>query len=160
MVGGDYHDGFTGCGMSVAYGLARCGLGNTLLSAIEKQPEEDFQLLLLEWLHNVCQELQTNTHRTLGCCYKKLASQLTPAAFPEYDILCKYAQPITSWSQGPITHHTAALSTIWQPREPSIHWITLFCVERFGWSKDTVLERFSKNLWEGVCIRMLCTVRV
>lgn len=159
MVGGDYHEGLMGCGMSVAYGLAQCGFGDTLLSAVEMQPEEGFELFLPGWLHNVCQELRTDAHRTLGRRYKTLASQLTPATFPKFDVLCKYSQPLTSWSQGPITHHIATLPVIWQPREPSIHRITLFCAERFGWSKDSILERFGKNLWEGVCIRMLCTVR-
>lgn len=157
MAGGDYHRGLHGCGTSVAHGLARCGFGDTLLSALETQPEESFNLFLQGWLHEVCQELRTNSHNFVGRRCIALASRFT-AGFPKYDILQKYSQPITSWSQGPVTQHISRFSTLWKPLEPSIRQITTFCVNHFGWQSNHVIQRFEANLWEGVCVRMLCSV--
>lgn len=158
LAGGDYDKGVVGCGATTARGLAKSGFGDSLLSAFQaRSSTQDFATFLSQWRHNLCQELITNAHGFLDCRHAELASNI-PKAFPNTRALENYANPLTSWSQSDsIPVHLSAAQ--WQPREPVIHHIASFCIDRLGW--DTIpelLKILRSNLWNGIFCRMLCDV--
>lgn len=157
MAGGDYDDGIQNCGPTIARSLAKSGFGNALLSAFETQSKEDFKAFLIGWRCSLCQELANNTRGFLSRRHAELASNIT-TAFPNIQVLEYYASPITSWSQ-PLPMREPLSAAQWQPREPTIHLIATFCVERLGWdAAPDLLKTFRRNLWSGVFCRMLCDV--
>ena len=95
MAGGDYNKGVAGCGPSTAYGLAKAGLGDTLLTALDTLGRVDLEGFLTEWREQVHFELITNSSKTLAHRYPTLALQL-PADFPDMEVLDCYHHPITS----------------------------------------------------------------
>jgi Holliday junction resolvase YEN1 len=160
MAGGDYDEGLAGCGPSIAYGLAKAGLGDTLLTALDTLGRADLEAFLPGWREQVRYELLTNSSQCLAHRHPTLALHLT-AAFPDMEVLDCYQHPITSRNtfSSDVNAAVTALMESWKPREPVINNIARFCKDHFGW-KDagTLLKKFQKALWPGVLVRMFCTV--
>jgi Holliday junction resolvase YEN1 len=153
LAGGDYDSGVPGIGAVIAYGLARCGFGDTLIDAARDQDQTGFRNFLDGWRQDLRLELSTNARGLLGRRYDRLVPHITDT-FPSLVILKHYLHPITSGSNA--NERSAAP---WRPREPALRLITSFCTEHLGWDINTgILKRFHANLWDGVCFRMLCMV--
>ena len=151
LAGGDYNSGVSGIGAVIAYGLARCGFGDTLIDAARNQDQHGFRIFLDGWRRDLRLELSTNSRGLLGRRYDRLVPHITDT-FPSPVILQRYLHPITSGSN-------EQSSALWKPREPALSSITTFCIEHLRWDITTgILKQFHSNLWDGVCFRMLCMV--
>jgi len=154
LSGGDYSNGIFGCGRVVALGLARCGFGDQLLEAIDK--DEDPAIFSPRLRGLICAELRDNSQGKLGSRHPSLAAQF-PDDFPDPKIVRLYNKPATSWSCG----QTIPSLSDWKTREPSIAKITQFCSDHLGWKTESVLkEKLHNYLWEGVFAQMLFSVRL
>lgn len=155
LVGGDYDSGVVGCGPTVAHGLAKCGFGDKLMDALLRLSGTNLRKFLDTWRGEIREELCTNAAGILGRRYRAVAAQL-PDSFPNISVAQTYLDPLTSWSvkfTGPIPD-----TSVWRPCQPQIGKITVFCAERFGWDKDTILEKLRRKLWSGAAFQVLCSV--
>ncbi|KAJ6548088.1 PIN domain-like protein [Mycena sp. CBHHK59/15] len=155
LLGGDYHRGIFKCGPTIAHALARCGFGRDLRRIVtglsgDKRDEE-----LLKWRNALKDELKTNSAGLLEKRQPKLANNIPPD-FPDLDVVELYTDPLTSWSSR--FAGTPPDTSCWTPCEPIVNQISDFCVARFGW-QEVILDRFKSNLWPGVALRMIFSVR-
>ncbi|KIM49770.1 hypothetical protein M413DRAFT_48000, partial [Hebeloma cylindrosporum] len=149
LSGGDYSNGIYGCGRVVALGLARCGFGDQLLEAIEK--DEDPAIFSPRLRGLICTELRENPQGKLDTRHPSLAAQF-PDDFPNPEVVKLYHKPVTSWSY----NQKLPSQGNWKTREPSIAKITQFCYDNLGWRTESVLkEKLHSHLWEGVFAQML-----
>ncbi|KAF9540597.1 hypothetical protein CPC08DRAFT_804555 [Agrocybe pediades] len=153
LSGGDYNQsGVKGVGPTIAAGLGRSDIGDTLLAAIERGEDLD-----IAWLQNsIRQELKTNSQKKLTTSHPRLANEL-PENFVDIEILNLYLHPITSWSSKLADSAFVKPSrATWHCVSPSIHRITQFCQTYFGWqTQDVLKKKFHNNLWQGVFAQML-----
>jgi hypothetical protein len=154
MAGGDYSDGLEGCGGKIAHGLARCGFGDSLLTAFNTRNSNDLHAFLKSWVEDIRDELRTNNHGFLPSCRPKLAESISCQSISLH-ILEFYVQPVSSFFPAPQN-----LSVTWRPREIHINRIAEFCVNHLGWEDANALRKTVHfNLWEGVFLQMLISVR-
>jgi hypothetical protein len=132
MAGSNYNEGVPGCGVATTHALARCGWGDTLLTAAQTLHHgsnlEDF---LDTWHDGLQLEFSTNSQGFLCCRERTLASSL-PDSFLDVDILSLYVTPATSWSHG-LGNVVSTEAQDWKPREPTISLIASFCLQYLGW---------------------------
>jgi holliday junction resolvase YEN1 len=146
--------GLKGCGISLAIGLSRSGLGSSLLRATQERDEFGLRSFLEGWREQLRNVLRTNSDGYLGRKYPILADSV-PDSFPNPVILSAYANPLTSWSSGGSGPQIANLHS----QVPDITRIASFCNRKFGWGRSHILQRFNNLLWDGVCLTMLIAVR-
>ncbi|KAJ7935691.1 PIN domain-like protein [Mycena leptocephala] len=127
LAGGDYSDGLAQCGVTLAIGLARAGLGRQLIAGLSTiQSQEDSILFLRNWREALRLELQTNTSGHLLHRYKQLAANIPPT-FP-----------------------TSSLPS------PRLGVLARFAEDHFGWGDSIgILTHFSDQLFAGLVIREL-----
>lgn len=156
LAGGDYGPGILGCGKSTAHALALCGFGDTLLDAVTSMSGTALRTFLYGWRRDLQRELELNSKGYLDARSPAVARRIT-AKFPDLTILDMYVRPLTSWtvrSGCPIPS-----AAIWRIREPLIPHITAFCLQHFGWRRDSIIvKKFREKLWEGIAFRLLCSV--
>ncbi|KAJ6603727.1 hypothetical protein B0H10DRAFT_1957785 [Mycena sp. CBHHK59/15] len=144
---GDYNSGIDGCGPMVVHALALHGLGDKLLDALTSSSGA----ALDKRRDALRTELQTNSSGLLGKRHPKLAESI-PSTFPDLEIAQSYLDPLTSWSSRFVG--VAPDPSLWVPREPSIHRISTFCLNRFQWNNN-LLKKLESNLWPGVAFKMI-----
>lgn len=151
LSGGDYHQaGLSGCGPKVAHGLAKCGFGDSLLSAARTQSREGLQEYLIGWRRDLAEELRTNTHGILGRRYNSL-SKAIPEEFPDIDILMSYANPVTSETEGKVHR----IKATWE-RPLDLGRIAHICELYFEWGvRHVVIKRFRTVIWPAAVFRFL-----
>lgn len=149
--GGDYNpEGLPGCGPNVAHALARCGFGDTLVDATRNLSKEDLPAFLVNWRHELRQELKTNSRGFLNTKKVKLSKDL-PEAFPDIDVLMLYTNPVTSESERKI----APINYRWE-REPDLGKIAGVCEWFFEWGvKEIIVKRFRTVIWAPIVLRIL-----
>ena len=150
LTGSDYAAGLEGCGELTAHGLAKCGFGDALLTALNTLDEENLTEFLVAWVAGICDELVSNSQGFLPSCQPGLASTIPPE-FPPLNIIKFYIQPEMS---------EAFPSTLgWKPCESHINKLASFGAQYLGWTNATTLYRtFHSNVWEGVFLQMLISV--
>jgi Holliday junction resolvase YEN1 len=151
LSGGDYHQaGLSGCGPKVAHGLAKCGFGDSLLSAARTLPREDLQEYLIAWKRDLAEELRNNSRGILGRRYGSL-SKAIPEEFPNIDILMSYANPVTSETEG----KTHRIKATWE-RPLDLGRIANICELYFEWGvRDVIIKRFRTVIWPAAVPRFL-----
>jgi Holliday junction resolvase YEN1 len=151
LSGGDYHQaGLSGCGPKVAHGLAKCGFGDSLLSAARTLSREDLQEHLTTWKKELAEELRTNSRGILGRRYNSL-SKAIPEEFPDIDILMSYANPITSETEG----KTHKIKATWE-RPLDLGRIAHVCELYFEWGvRHAIIKRFRTVIWPAAVFRFL-----
>ena len=151
LSGGDYHQaGLSGCGPKVAHGLAKCGFGDSLLSAARSLPRDRLQKYLASWKSDLAEELCTNSRGILGRRYNSL-SKTIPEEFPDIDILMSYANPVTSETEGKV-HRIKA--TWEQPLD--LGRIAHICELYFEWGvRHVIIKRFRTTIWPAAVFRFL-----
>lgn len=100
LSGGDYHAGVPNAGVEVGAALARCGFGDSLLTATQdyfdgKKTEAQFDAWLKDWRAEVKEELRTNARKYMKTKKPTLAKNF-PTNFPDWDVLEMYIRPVTS----------------------------------------------------------------
>lgn len=151
LSGGDYHQaGLSGCGPKVAHGLAKCGFGDSLLSAARTLSKEDLQESLIAWKRDLAEELRTNSRCILGRRYKSLSKSI-PEEFPDIDILMSYANPITSETEGKVHK----IKVTWE-RPLDLGRIAHVCELYFEWGvRRVIIKRFRTVIWPAAVFRFL-----
>ena len=151
LSGGDYHQaGLSGCGPKVAHGLARCGFGDSLLSAARTLTREDLQEYLVAWKKDLAEELRTNSRGVLGRRYNSL-SKAIPEEFPDIDILMSYSNPITSETEGKVHK----IKATWE-RPLDLGRIAHICELYFEWGvRHVIIKRFRTMIWPAAVLRFL-----
>jgi hypothetical protein len=146
--------GLRGCGIRIAYGVSRYGLGDTLLNAARHHSGEELTEFLVEWREELVSVLRHDPKKLIGRKNNVVADAVTDA-FPNREVLQLYANPITSWTH---PRSGAALIPAVTFDLPDLKKLASFCYLRFGWSGSDVHEYFESKIWEGVCMAMLCQV--
>ena len=151
LSGGDYHQaGLSGCGPKVAHGLAKCGFGESLLSAARTLSREALQEYLIAWKRDLAEELRTNSRGILGRKCNSL-SKAIPEEFPDIDILMSYANPITSESEG----KAHRIKATWE-RSLDLGRVAYVCELYFEWGvRHTIIKRFRTVIWAAAVFRFL-----
>ncbi|KAL4245643.1 XPG/Rad2 endonuclease [Abortiporus biennis] len=151
--GGDYHTGVTGCGVTIAHGLAKCGFGKSLVNAARTMGEDKLEDFLVEWRDELRQELKTNSRGLIGRKNPSLA-KVVPDDFPNIEVLYSYTSPITSKSKGRKVKDIEA-KIDWE-KEPDIGKIASLCELYFEWGvKEVIIKRFRTVLWSPAVLRIL-----
>lgn len=155
LAGNDFNDGVQGFGSTKALAIAQCGFGNSLIEEMDKSRSQREQFLK-NLKCTIIAELKNNTQGVLPCCYPTVAQTLLDSDFPSRDVLDWFLKPPNSWSD-PI--HMPD-TTAWVPRGHNYLGIAQFCHNHIGWSVTRAHQKFHKQLWRGVIIRMLCSVQL
>ncbi|THH31387.1 hypothetical protein EUX98_g2810 [Antrodiella citrinella] len=149
--GGDYHQaGLTGCGVTIAHGLAKAGFGDSLYEAALTMNRVRLEHFLVDWRDKVREELRTNSRGLIGRKNPALAKAM-PEDFPDVDIVMSYVCPITSETKGRLD-----VSRFDWKKECDIGKIAAICELYFEWGvKDTIIKRFRTVLWSSAVLRIL-----
>ncbi|KAF8239578.1 PIN domain-like protein, partial [Tricholoma matsutake] len=148
LAGGDYDQvsaiGLRGCGTHVTYGLARSGLGDSLLHAAQSLGLPDFLHFLIGWCIQLHKELLTNASRYLT--QKQLAlTRKVPTTFPRYHTLFQYA-----------TEDTLPNASHWMPGQLNITKLTSLYELYFTWGMPSgIMANFHGHIYAGACIQRL-----
>ncbi|KAJ7799690.1 PIN domain-like protein [Mycena olivaceomarginata] len=146
LAGGDYSDGLHGCGLAIAMGLARAGLGKQLISGLEGQSHAGSMVFLAAWRELLRSELQTNASGCLPHRCKRLAASI-PADFPDLEVINLYLHPI-------VVEHTSTRPLILRP--PRLDVLARFAEDHFGWGDSVgILAHFADHLFAGLVVRDL-----
>ncbi|KAJ7935695.1 XPG I-region-domain-containing protein [Mycena leptocephala] len=142
LAGGDYSDGLAQCGVTLAIGLARAGLGRQLIAGLSTiQSQEDSILFLRNWREALRLELQTNTSGHLLHRYKQLAANI-PTDFPDLEVINLYRYPIVSGLE-------AATHLVFHP--PRLGVLARFAEDHFGWGDSIgILTHFLTSFLRGI----------
>jgi hypothetical protein len=154
LSGGDYHPGgLPKCGPKLALGLARAGLGDSLLKATQTLTDEQLPAFLDRWREDLCTELRTNASGYLGRKCVALAKSV-PDDFPDLQVLRSYTNPITTESEA--KRKGTRPKIIGWGLEPNIGKIAGICELYFEWGvKEIIIKRFRTVLWPSVVLRIL-----
>lgn len=85
--------------MKIAYGAARYGLGDSLLTAARRSSPQDLVQFLVGWREELKTALGLDRRGLIGRKCKRLASKIT-LDFPNVETPLMYAKPVTTWSLG------------------------------------------------------------
>ncbi|KAJ6533266.1 hypothetical protein B0H10DRAFT_2204768 [Mycena sp. CBHHK59/15] len=147
LAGGDYSDGLSKCGITIAIGLAHAGLGRKLISGLSGQSGGDAILFLRTWCGLLRSELSTNTSGHLPHQYPQLAAEI-PSEFPDLDIINLYLHPLVS-EQMPAANSLHLCS-------PWLDVLACFAEDHFTWGSSIgILAHFADQLFAGLVIREL-----
>lgn len=151
LSGGDYHQaGLAGCGPKVAHGLAKCGFGDSLLSAARNLSGEGLRESLVTWKKDLAEELRTNSRGILGRKYHSL-SKAIPEEFPDVAILMSYVSPVTSETEGKVHK----IKATWE-RPLDLGRIAHICELYFEWGvRHLIIKRFRTVIWPAAVLRLL-----
>jgi hypothetical protein len=151
-------NGLKGCGINIAYGLAKYGLGDSLLRAAKMHYDDAAALasFLVDWRVELQTLLRTDPDGHIGRQCKSVADNIRET-FPLPHVVLAYTHPLTSWSHG--GYGAATIPSI-PLQEPDVRGLASFCKRRFGWSPETVHAKFESVVWEGACLRMLGQVNI
>lgn len=155
LAGNDLNAGVQGLGPETALAIAQCGFGNTLIEEMAGLPTQR-QQYLWDLKHEIFTELKYNSKGSLQRRYPAIAQTLLDSNFPSRDALNWFLNPPNSWSDPSLIPN----SSIWRPQGHNIPRIAQFCRNHIGWPTMKALKKFRKQLWRGVIIRMLCSVRL
>ncbi|KAF7374667.1 hypothetical protein MSAN_00351700 [Mycena sanguinolenta] len=148
--GGDYDTvGLANCGISTAHALARCGLGDSLLEAVQTRVGSRLEEFLVGWREQLSTELATNSQGHLKSKQKALSRKI-PNAFPSVKVLKLYVYPVTSWSEGLLPNFGS-----WVVKLPAVPELVLFLQRKFGWKADDMVKKLKKFVFPGMCVRRL-----
>ena len=126
-----------------------------MFAAAQDMPLEALSNFLVQWRRQLCNELRTNASGVMGRKCPKLATDI-PSDFPSIDHVMAFVKPLTSYSSG-CSFHAPSLAL----KEPDICHLASICAQNFSWGDaDSLLTKFCKILWDGICLKMLCMVRI
>ncbi|KAJ7264836.1 hypothetical protein C8J57DRAFT_1020232, partial [Mycena rebaudengoi] len=147
LAGGDYSDGLAQCGLKIAIGLTRAGLGRQLISGVCGQTRASALLFLEIWRDSLRMELRTNASGHLPHRCMQLAADMA-SNFPDLEVINLYCHPVLSDAT------TVAKSLVLRP--PRLDILACFAEDHFTWGDSIgILEHFSDQLFAGLVVRDL-----
>ncbi|KAG8894935.1 hypothetical protein FRB99_000891, partial [Tulasnella sp. 403] len=158
LLGGDYDkEGLRGCGIHIAHGLARAGLGEALIR-VASLKGTTYKDAMDEWRESVRVELCHNTHGFLHHTQPSLAASI-PDSFPDTTLLHLYLHPITTETPG--SSLLALPQAVFRSSsQPALSDLASLCELYFGWEfskqgNDSILKRFHSLIWPGTFLKLL-----
>ncbi|EDR02503.1 uncharacterized protein LACBIDRAFT_309403 [Laccaria bicolor S238N-H82] len=146
LVGGDYDDGLKRCGIRIATGLARAGLGHRLLHGLSQSKAADNFLEV--WRNELREELRTNDSGHLPSCQPALSNSV-PSDFPQLKVINLYRNPLSSK-----TNPTDLLGC-----SPNPILLAIFSEENFCWgSTHGILSHFETTIFPGLALDDICRI--
>lgn len=157
LCGGDYDTvGLEGCGPLTALGLAKCGFGERLVEIFQTFNGDRLTYAVTQWRTALREELSSNSLGYLRGRERALAENI-PNSFPSLDVLSLYLVPLIS-SAGTSSQFPGNID--WGLTEPSLQRLVMISSAHLGWNTEEILKtRFKANVWEGVFLQMLYSVR-
>jgi len=130
--------GLPGCGPATAFGLARCGMGNSLLAA---ESNHDFSGLHHQaWRNDMRRHLYYDPTTHIGRRHPMLAENV-PDKIPNFDTWSAYLHPAIHESFVPVC----------EPGIPDAGKIAAVAVSLFGWENAShLLDTFRGKFWPSV----------
>ncbi|KAJ7227763.1 PIN domain-like protein [Mycena rebaudengoi] len=125
---GDYGTGLKNCGPVIAHALARRGLGDSLLLAVQTLPRDGLVEFLNLWRATLKNELSNDPGGVLGRHYSSMAKKV-PNSFPSLSLLSLYINPRTSASLNGAGLDTSS----WGKKYPDVVAIARICADNFSW---------------------------
>ena len=139
--------GLAGCGIVIASGLARYGLGDSLYTAARMFPAYDYNIFIKTWRLQVRDALLADPSGYLGRRHFILAESLSPS-FPRRDIVDAYVRPLTSVFNLPPNFVSS--------HPPDIGRLTALYELHFGFgTRPGIYEFLRNNVWKGLALRIL-----
>jgi hypothetical protein len=146
-----FKSGLFGCGGAIAHGVARTGLGDSLLNATRTMTVHELRSYLPIWRNELKFELANNPGGYLKCQYETLSKQISDE-FPDIATLHSYAFPVVS-------SFTNLDRSQWVSRNINIRSLTRLCEQSFSWGTVTgISKKFINVLWKGVAFQQLLEV--
>ena len=142
--------GLPGCGGTIAHGLARSGLRDSLLHASFGMSEKELLKYLQTWREELRKELDTNSSGYLNHRHPLLSRRVS-SGFPDVKIIRLYTQPLVS------TFDNLGRS-IWSSRNANITELASLCNRSFSWDTSVISNKLVSRVWTGVCFRQLLEV--
>lgn len=139
-------DGLAKCGIKIAIGLARAGLGRQLVAGLSGKSPTEAQIFLNSWRDCLRSELYTNVSNYLPHQCKQLADAI-PLDFPDLAVIDLYLHPVVS-------KHAASISLRLQ--SPRLDVLASFAEAHFQWGDSIgILKHFAEQLFGGLVVREL-----
>ncbi|KAK7001178.1 hypothetical protein R3P38DRAFT_3217352 [Favolaschia claudopus] len=140
LLGGKYNDGLAGCTEGIAYTLARCGLGDTLLLAVQTLSAPELATYLTLWRADLREELDEADKTS------EMIADVSDG-FPDLNAVRVYV------CETPSINHDAAL---WIPRAPNLTSLRRLWGRYFQWrSVASIPSGFLVAFITAVCVRRL-----
>ena len=140
--------GIDGCGIVIAEGLVRYGLGPRLCQAVETLHGDALDDALTMWRHDLRLFIRQDPDKHIGHRYPSVAGKI-PDTFPNLDVLKNYMHPITS--------SVASLPSLPErPNFPDVGGIAHFLEEAHVFENtDNFLKMSRKDMWPVLARREL-----
>ena len=118
-----------------------------------------FDRFLCGWRDDLRRVLEMDPEGYIGRGHAVLANSIT-SSFPSIDVLQQYAQQITTFSDHSMDNASTQITFNHDicSCQPSLGTLALFCVSKFGWDGNKVVEKMCTTVVEGTRLRMLCGV--
>lgn len=147
LAGGDYHDGVTGVGATVAHAMAKCGFGDSLLfgDSIQRRADPQAQRLYYDqWRELLKAEMATNSKGFLARKAQSAAAGIAPN-FPDLTVLRNYTNPLVDPDTAPS----------WN-QEINVGALIIDCLRpQFEWSNKRILSNIKSTLFPALLTRQL-----
>jgi len=135
-----------------ALALLSTDLAHSLYDATVTLSKTQLAVFLTSWQEKLRNALTLNPNNVLSARYPSLAAKISED-FLDPDVLRLYARPITSHTKKDYSPKTAE----WVSKLPDTAALTTLCQQLFRWVD--VLDKFSRCVWDGQCIKELALVR-
>ena len=136
-----------------AFKLSHTGLGDSLLRAAQKLPEQELAGFLISWRNELRNELSTDKSGFLCRRFPSLANSVHNN-FPTLSVIYQYVKPATSWSNS----GNGLDTSVWLHQQPRLSELAALCERAFSWSPVAINNSFCKNVWDGCCVQRLVQI--
>ncbi|KAJ7705210.1 PIN domain-like protein, partial [Mycena metata] len=145
--------GIVGCGSTLALSLARQGLGDELVDAVQNLTGHNLSLFISAWKVKLIEELRVDPGGHRPRRYPTLANRVAEnRAFPDLSILRYYVSPPTSWSNaGP-----GPPPLLFRPID--LGGFSALCETLLPSLYPRSIKVFSKHLYPAACMQVLSKV--
>ncbi|PIL35718.1 hypothetical protein GSI_02470 [Ganoderma sinense ZZ0214-1] len=151
LAGSDYSKGLEGCGIKTALGLARYGLGTSLLSQAwdAVYTGDGYRLPLDEWRDSLRYYLHHDPDGYVGRQNVVLAASVADD-FPDIDVVMAHVRPLTTGGDCiPLDAEFGRSARFRVAR------IGQLCDKFFSWDAKKMADKMVKSVWPGVVMRLL-----
>ncbi|KAI0681805.1 PIN domain-like protein [Cerioporus squamosus] len=155
LAGGDYDKGLDNCGIRTAHGLARYGLGDSLITCVTDSADNtSLRTALSDWRRRLKECLRDDPSGYIGKRCRRLAETL-PHDFPDPDVVQAYVRPLTHpLDDVPLDDEFGRAMHFDLAR------LRYLCDRLFSWDSATLDTHFHNLVWPGAILRIFAVQRL